>query len=211
MVYGGVVAVSLPSRRTQAERSAKTQARVLDAAIEVLLEGGYSKLSTTRVAERASVSRGALLHQYPTKEALVVAAVEHVAARWGAELREQAAGLPAEGDRIGGAHRLLWSALCGDLFYSALELWVAGRTDPDLRETLLPLERTFIREARALATVLYGDELQAHPRCREAVEVVLATMRGAALASVLTPDRPARLDLALLDDVVHALLDRPAS
>ncbi len=197
------------SRRTQAERSAATQTRVLDAAIEVLLERGYSGLSTARVAERAGLSRGALLHQYPTKEALVVAAVGHVAQRWGRELRGAAATLPRGGARIHQAHRLLWSALSGDLFYSALELWVAARTDPALRETLLPLERTFIREARVLAAELYGEDLCEHPRCREAVDIVLATMRGAALARVLAPERAAHLDLTVLDEMATALLGPP--
>ncbi len=193
-------------RRTQAERSAATQARVLEATVEVLLEAGYRGLTTTRVAERAGVSRGAQLHQYPTKEALVIAAVDHVARSWGEELRRQVASLPSGGDRIRRAHELLWSALSGPLFYSALELWVAGRTDPVLRETLLPFERTFIREARALVAELYGPALAGRPRCREVIDLVLHTMWGAALALVLKSERAADIDHALLADLVVGLL-----
>jgi AcrR family transcriptional regulator len=194
------------ARRTQAERSAATQIRVLEATLEVLLERGYSGLTTTRVAERAGVSRGAQLHQYPTKEALVVAAVEHVTRVWGEELRRQATALPAGGDRLLRVHELLWSALSGDLFYSALELWVAGRTDPVLRETLLPFERTFIRETRALVVEMYGPGFASRPRAREAIDLVMHTMRGAALALVLRPERSAVVDLRLLTDIVVGLL-----
>ena len=197
-------------RRTQAERSAATQTRVLEAALEVLLERGYSGLTTTRVAERAGVSRGAQLHQYPTKEALVVAAVEHVTRCWGDELRRQATVLPAGGDRLLRVHELLWTVLSGPIFYSALDLWVAGRTDPVLRETLLPFERAFIRGTRALVAEMYGPDLAARPRAREAIDIVMHTMRGAALAQVLQRDRPAVLDLRLLTDIVVGLLAEDA-
>jgi AcrR family transcriptional regulator len=193
-------------RRTQAERSAATQTRVLEAALEVLLERGYSGLTTTRVAERAGVSRGAQLHQYPTKEALVVAAVDHLTRCWGDELRRQATALPSGGDRLLRVHELLWSVLSSSLFYSALDLWVAGRTDPVLRETLLPFERTFIRGTRALVAEMYGPELAARPRARDAIDIVLHTMRGAALALLLRPERSASLDLRLLTDIVIGLL-----
>lgn len=49
-------------RRTQAERSAQTQARLIDATIRCLIERGYSGTTTTAVCERAEVSHGSLLH-----------------------------------------------------------------------------------------------------------------------------------------------------
>ena len=60
-------------RRTQAERSATTQGKLLVAALECLVEHGYGGTTTTLVAERAGVSRGAQLHHYPTRAALVAA------------------------------------------------------------------------------------------------------------------------------------------
>jgi len=70
-----------PPRRTQAERTATTRARLLDAAIDVLVDLGYARASTQEIARRAGVSRGAQLHHFPTREALVVAAVEHLVER----------------------------------------------------------------------------------------------------------------------------------
>ena len=65
-------------RRTQEERSAATQTRLLDAAVECLVELGYGATTTTVVAERAGVSRGAQLHHFATRADLVGAAVQHV-------------------------------------------------------------------------------------------------------------------------------------
>ena len=52
--------------------------RLLDATVECLVEHGWSGTSTTLVSERAGVSRGAQLHHFPTKNDLVLAAVEHL-------------------------------------------------------------------------------------------------------------------------------------
>ena len=46
--------------------------------MECLAELGWSGTSTTEVARRAGVSRGAQQHHYPTKMLLVAAALEHL-------------------------------------------------------------------------------------------------------------------------------------
>jgi AcrR family transcriptional regulator len=69
---------SKPRRRTQAERTQETRARILDAAVEVLRKKGYAHFRTADVAKAAGVSRGAQLHHFATKEKLVYATMEHV-------------------------------------------------------------------------------------------------------------------------------------
>ena len=61
------------------------RARLLEATVECLVERGWSGTSTTVVSQRAGVSRGAQLHHFPTKNALVVAAVEHLSTARGSE------------------------------------------------------------------------------------------------------------------------------
>src|SRR5512132_1726013 len=78
-------------RAPQQERSRATQQRLLEATVECLVEHGWSGATTTVIAERAGVSRGAQLHHYPTRAALVLAAVEHLAERRAAEIRAEAA------------------------------------------------------------------------------------------------------------------------
>ena len=67
-----------PQRRTQAERSAQMQRRILEAASEVIRKRGYARFRTAEVARVAGVSRGAQLHHFPTKKTLVVATLRHV-------------------------------------------------------------------------------------------------------------------------------------
>jgi AcrR family transcriptional regulator len=166
------------------------------------------------VADRAGVSRGAQLHQYPTREALVVAAVEHLATRRAAELREEAAKLPARADRTAAVLNLLWSTFSGPLFQAGVELWVAARTDRVLRDTLLPFERDLRRLARQLVTDLFGPPATDHPDFGDVVALVLNTMHGAALQRLLQPTMSLKRQQVLLERVVRTLLmaeARPSS
>lgn len=65
-------------RRTQGERSAETTAKLLDAAVQVLLEKGYSGFRIGDAAERAGISRGGQLHHFATKNELIEASIAHM-------------------------------------------------------------------------------------------------------------------------------------
>ena len=73
--------------------------RLLEATVECLVEHGWSGTSTTLVSQRAGVSRGAQLHHFPTKNDLVLAAVEHLERACAATSCAAAAGALPAGQR----------------------------------------------------------------------------------------------------------------
>lgn len=178
-----------PSR--QEERSRSTRLRLLEATVSCLVEVGWSGTTTTLVAERAGVSRGAQLHHYPTKSALVLAAVEHLAQRRAAELRSEVDALPRPRDRVGATVDLLAAVFTGPLFVAALEVWVAARTDELLRAALVPVEARFGREVHRLAVELLGAD-ESRPGVRESVQATLDLLRGLGVANLLTDDTARR-------------------
>ena len=169
-----------PPRRTQAERRASTQGALLDATIDCLVEYGYVHTTTARVAERAGVSRGAQVHHFPTKAELVTAAVEHLARRRTEELRDRVPELSEGKARFGELLDLIWEAHSGPVFAATLELWVAARTDPELRTQLVRLERGVTRDTWSQVEEAFGAAAQA-PGFRDDVDFALATIRGVAL------------------------------
>ncbi|SCG78256.1 transcriptional regulator, TetR family [Micromonospora echinaurantiaca] len=181
-------------RVPQQERSRATRARLLEATVECLVEHGWAGTTTTLVAARAGVSRGAQLHHYPTKAALVIAAVDHLAERRAAELRTEAEALPAGPQRLDRVIDLLGAAFTGPLFVAALELWVAARTDRELREALVPLEARVGREMHRL-TVALLDVDERRPGVREAVQATLDLLRGLGVANLLNDDSTRRTAL----------------
>lgn len=184
----------MPTRTPQQERSRATQGRLLEATVECLVEHGWSGTTTTLVAGRAGVSRGAQLHHYPTKAALVLAAVEHLAERRAAELRSEAASLPAGPQRLDAVIDMLAGAFTGPLFVAALEVWVAARTDTELRDALVPLEHRVGREMHRLTVdLLRADETRAG--VREAIQATLDLLRGLGVANLLSDDSARRTPL----------------
>lgn len=181
-------------REPRQERSRATRARLLEATVECLVEYGWSGTTTTVVAARAGVSRGAQLHHYPTKAALVTAAVAHLTERRAAELRAEAEMLPAGPRRLDRVIDLLAAAFTGPLFVAALELWVAARTDAELRSALVPLEARIGREMHRLTVALLGVD-ERRPGVREAVQVTLDLLRGLGVANLLTDDSARRAAL----------------
>ncbi|CCQ14670.1 putative transcriptional regulator, TetR family protein [Rhodococcus sp. AW25M09] len=174
-------------RRTQAERTAGTRAKLLDAAIDCLVELGFAKTSTQEIARRAGVSRGAQLHHFPTKESLVIAAVEHLVDRRLSEILE-AQPDPERGPEI------LADAFSGPLFYAALELWVAARTDPALHEAMIPLERRVAEAIQGGAQIVMGSRMSA-----ESIELSVELVRGLAVSALFrTPEADAQLRERLL-------------
>jgi AcrR family transcriptional regulator len=65
-----------PRKSPVQARSRSTVEAILDATIQVLLDGGLDRLTTTRVAERAGVSIGTLYQYFPEKHALLAAVLE---------------------------------------------------------------------------------------------------------------------------------------
>ncbi len=180
------------TRAPQQERSRATQQRLLEATVDCLVEYGWSGASTTVIAERAGVSRGAQLHHYPTRAALVLAAVEHLAERRATEIRAEATALTVDGDRrVDQVIDMLAAAFTGPLFVAALEVWVAARTDEELRTALVPLEARVGREMHRLAVDLL-DADETRPGVREAVQATLDLLRGLGVANLLSDDSQRR-------------------
>jgi AcrR family transcriptional regulator len=165
--------------------------RLLEACVECLVEHGWSGTSTTMVSQRAGVSRGAQLHHFPTKNDLVVAAVEHLSERRGDELRAASAALPTGTRRSRAVLEMFADHFTGAVFTAALELWVAARTDPQLHAAVAPLEQRVGREAHSIAVAALGLD-DKDPHARALVQATLDLIRGLGLAHTLSDDSARR-------------------
>lgn len=177
-------------RRTQEERSSSTRGRVMEATIECLLELGYGGTTTSEIARRAGVSRGAQLHHFPTKAELVIRAVEYLADRRHDEFMQAFAQLPAGADRAAAAIDLLWPILSGPTFYVWLELAVAARTDPELRASVAATTRRVMDRVLQTFHRIFPEPPGANI-VAEPPKFVFALLNGMALDKMLYPDDPA--------------------
>jgi AcrR family transcriptional regulator len=188
---------ALPTDGARARRSADSRALILEAAVACLVEDGYAGASTLAVQARAGVSRGRLLHHFPSRAELLVAAAEHLATTRLTELRERAAARmadePAGAERVDRALDIMWATFQEPPFWAAMELWVAARTDADLRAALRAQERRLRAAIRAVADEIWGPEIAAAPLYAELCELLFTSMRGVAVVYAFE-DRPAATD-----------------
>src|SRR5882757_3936049 len=102
-------------RLTQDEKTAETRRRLLDSAILCLIDRGYANTTTSEIAERAGLSRGAQLYHFPRKEELLTNAVEHLFELMFTEMKEKVARLSNANDRRAAAIDLSWEIAGGPL------------------------------------------------------------------------------------------------
>jgi len=170
------------TRRQQ--RTADSRARILDAAVECLVDGGYAAATTLRIQARAGVSRGRLLHHFPSRERLLVAAAQHLAGRRLRAAQDRAAGellrYPGGPPRWDRAVELMWAMHHEPHYWAAVELWTAARSDDRIAAALRPEERRLGGVGRGVVDVHFGAATR-HPRYPLLRELLLTGMRGVAL------------------------------
>lgn len=173
---------------TQAERTAQTTEKLLDATIALVIERGYRNTSLPEICKRAGVSRGAQLHHYPTKEALVAAAIEHLLVRRVRELGERLADAPSGVLDLGDAASKLWSIYTGDTFYAWLELVVAARTEPELQAMLAEVDKRFASRAELLCQKFLLPHVEDQEEIAATARLILAMFDGLATHRILSRD-----------------------
>lgn len=194
-------------RRTQEERSAEMRGRILAATLDCLASLGYAGTTTTAVAEKAGVSRGAQLHHFPTRASLLAAAVDHLYASLRADYERAFADIPHDARRLGRAIALFWQVWHDPFLAAVLELHIAARTDAELAAALRPVAREHQRHIARLARHLFPREALASPQFDAILDVVQETLRGMAIGDLVDPD-PARAEgtLQMLERLVRAAL-----
>jgi len=197
--------------RTRAQRAEDGRARILDAAVGCLVAEGYAGASTLAIQAAADVSRGRLLHHFPSRDLLLVAAAQHLATQRVRDTEDRVLALVGSevrgGDRIDRVVEALWASFHEQHFWAAQELWTAARTHPEIAAALLPEERRLGGVIRASIARMLGEPYSSHPRFRQVRDLLLTSMRGAALTYAFD-SRDAASDpmVAQWQDLVRTLL-----
>ncbi|QND83955.1 AcrR family transcriptional regulator [Chromobacterium vaccinii] len=136
----------MQTRRTQQSRRESTIGKLVEAAIECLLESGYHGTSVQLICGRAGVSQGALFRHFATKNELMQPVGRKVVDDIFESALSLAAQLPAgmsEEERI---IALMKALVMSPRHIVLLELLMAARTTPDLRDIFLGSSSTYFRD-----------------------------------------------------------------
>jgi AcrR family transcriptional regulator len=176
-------------RRPQAERSATTRAKLIDAAIACLHRLGYASTTTSLVAEEAGVSRGAMMHQFPSKTALMLTVVRAVFERDSEHYKQS----------ILTATPKAWMRSLADTVcevvgrpsgIAVMEIMLASRSDPDLAGQLREIQLQIDREAHAWVLERHAAAgLKARPDSEALHRLFVAAARGLAMEELFMRNR----------------------
>ena len=167
-----------------------TRERILNAAVASLIELGTARTTTLEVQRRAEVSRGALLHHFPTHAAMLAATVEELVRRNEAAVVEGVSRLTDSEDGIARAVSVLAMTTAQPAYMAELELWAVSRTDPELLACLRQAERRARKESERVVGALFSTAAD-KPAQSVVMAMTMEFLRGLALSSALRSS-PAR-------------------
>jgi AcrR family transcriptional regulator len=184
-------------RRSQADRSAATRAKVIAAARDVLCAQGYSGATMHAIRDAAGMSLGAIQHQFPTKAKIMAAVAAEFSAyrtriyidaiRQGTTPRESMENLIDANFRMVSRPEMA----------AVLEIHLARRNDPDLDREVGPGARRFDRRVRLWAySILHAAGIRDDAAHRSLQLLNNAVTRGLTVEYIRNPD-PAVVEQAI--------------
>jgi AcrR family transcriptional regulator len=132
-------ATEKPARRRNVDRSAATRKVILDATVSCLFKQGYGAVTNHTVADLAGVSRGAMMHHFPTRQALLVATIEYAYARLRDHRLSLIANLEPGLPRYRALIDLAWENAQTPEDIACNEIRMGSRSDPEIAASITPI------------------------------------------------------------------------
>lgn len=194
----------------QAEKSAITRRTILDAAVECLVDEGYTRTTTALIAARAGVSRGAMMHHFPSRLAVLSAVVHHLHQRRLSEYKALMKDIDVEGETLTRAAikksvEAAWKYVNLASFVAYQELLAASRTDPELSGILQQVEKDFERHFLRTVKVVFPhwEKLNVLETAHDMVQFL---MQGMALSHMASrKQQRAKMIIELVTDQLETL------
>ena len=169
--------MSDPKPRTRRDPEA-TRRKVIDAAVESILEVGYYESSSNEIARRAGVTWGVIQHQFGTREALLLEVLDDMWARLQASVQNADVGTGTLEARLGALLDVLARHYGNPEHLVAIQIGLDLAHNPN---TSAETRRAVIRHADRLARAwqpLSVDTLGPLADDAELVSYTFATLRG---------------------------------
>lgn len=198
-----------PSRRTQAERSAAMRARILKAAVTCLYKHGYGATTTVSVASLAKVSRGAMLHHFPSKADLMLATLAHVLDLNAANFLKAANQIEDPWERYAALPDLRLAAGSQPAGVAFMEIMVGARSDEAVRARFDEFQRQLAtRTSQRMADWAQASGVKVTKRDQAVSRTVTLAIFGLAIQRQVLPDVDTEEVLEVLRELKRGAMER---
>lgn len=174
--------------RQQQARSLATRERLVRATLDEMFEVGYHAATTLQIAERAQVSRGALLHHFPARADIILAAMEALLEEGTAEIRAVSERVRDGSLSLEDFVEFLWQLFSGRFFHLSMEMITEARNDADLRQRMIPVVHRFHAALDAIWVEFRDASARPARQARIILNLTVNLMRGMGVQTVLRPD-----------------------
>lgn len=174
--------------------------RLLDVVVELVATRGMAGVTIREVASRAGVSIGAVQHHFPTRDALLVAAMRRVGERF----RERLTAVVGVDAAPARALRLLARALAGigPEHRGDAAVWLAFVSHAVVHEPTAAIHREEWSEVEGVIAFLIAAHRQAEVHeVSDDAAALLALLDGVAVAAAVEPGRMAAARALRIVDV----------
>jgi AcrR family transcriptional regulator len=193
-------------RRSQKERSAETQRKLIEAAIEVLQETGFSGFTIFNVARRAGLTTGAVQHHFASSQELIHGVVATLFPVLRLPIGPLAANGLAIADRVNGFVDLYWQVYSRPEYLVIWDVILGTRGQPKTRALLDSLQKEIVSGIVKDLTQLFLD-VRLRPEAVQAFWVFVSSqLRGLAMLALFEPASALDADLVLLKEAVLQVL-----
>lgn len=198
------------SLRTQEERSARTRRLLIQAAVHVTREFGYSNLTIAKVAERAGLTNGAMQHHFPSREELVIAVIDAVYPVLEIPFGDFGSQGRTIQERVGAFIDLLWQIYSRPEYLVIWDIAFGTRGDAHLNARLNAYQRDISLRIRKQLAAAFADVGLTSRGADQIFSTVISCLRGFALQSVFGVDQQ-RSDLEYVKEIVCEGIERYAA
>jgi len=170
----------------QAEKSSMTRSAILEATIQCLLELGYANTTTALIANYAGVSRGAMMHHFPSRISVMRAVIDYLHVLRLQEYRDLMSDIDDPQSQltdkaIRESVEAAWRYVNLPSFMAYQEMLAASRTDAELRQIIEPVEKDFEKQFLNTVKAVF-PHWQNLARLEGAHDMVQFLMKGMALS-----------------------------
>jgi AcrR family transcriptional regulator len=197
-----------PSRRTQEERSSTTRKKLIEAAIELLHERGYSQLTIANVAHRAGVTSGAMQHHFFTKSELLLGVLESIFIFPVLDIPLESLSSTHQTPiaRIDAIIDALWKIYGAPEYFVMWEVALGARVEPSVVAAINAYHLDYAKRMERSFEGILPQAKQTRSLVSDLITLTSSSMRGLALMRAFGNEIVRPSNIQLIKDAAHALI-----
>jgi AcrR family transcriptional regulator len=200
-----LVVVRRAKRRTQEERSAETRRKLIDAAIQLIHESGFARLTIADVAHRAKMTTGAMQHHFPSSQDLIRGVVETIYPVMRISIDEIATAELSLAERVDRLIDVFWKIYRQPEYLVFWDLTFGTRDQPEIREALRSFQKDIVAGMIAELVRVFADIGMEPKAAAKLWAFIGCQLRGLALLSMFEDTPALNADLLLLKEATRHL------